>query len=140
MSDVKKEQLSWLVVAAFFTAGMLWFMKDTSVATGIAWTFVGIIGTFIGVDLAVMLKKTAELPEGKYKEINKNRYIISLVIFALLLVEAFVLSGLFDRQCDGLYASFGMGFLVVIGGLVTGVEANKAITGTTEQPGSEAAA
>jgi hypothetical protein len=140
MTNVKREQIAWLVVATIFSGGMLWFMKDSTVATSIAWTFTGIVGTFIGVDLAVMLKKTSEMPVGEYKEINKHRYIISLVIFAVLLAEAFVISGLYKRQCDGLYASFGMGFLVVIGGLVAGVEANKAITGSVEDKQEEAKA
>jgi hypothetical protein len=85
------------------------------------------MGTFIGVDLAVMLKKTAELPVGQYKALNKHRYLIALGIFALLLVESFIIS-FGGRNVDGLYASFGMGFLVVIGGLVAGVEGNKLVT------------
>jgi hypothetical protein len=133
MNKVKIEQIVWLILGTLFTAGMMYFVKDSTTVTTIAWTFTGIMGTFIGIDLAVMLKKTAELPSGQYKEINKHRYILSLIIFALLLAEAFVVSALFGRNCDGLYASFGMGFLVIIGGLVAGVEGNKMITGAAEE-------
>jgi hypothetical protein len=133
MNKVKIEQIVWLILGTLFTAGMTYFVKDSTTVTTIAWTFTGIMGTFIGIDLAVMLKKTAELPSGQYKEINKHRYILSLIIFALLLAEAFVVSALFGRNCDGLYASFGMGFLVIIGGLVAGVEGNKIITGAAEE-------
>jgi len=133
MSKTKIEQIVWVVLATIFTAGMLYAVKDSSVVTGIAWAFTGIIGTFIGVDLAVMIKKTSEMAHGKYKEINKHRYITALVVFALLLTEAFLINVYFGRNVDGLFASFGMGFLIVIGGLIAGVEGNKIVTEKPEQ-------
>jgi hypothetical protein len=117
----------YLIIATLFTAGMLFVIKDSSTTTGIAWAFTAVVGTFIGIDLAVMIKKTSEMTSGHYKEINKYRYITSLVIFALLLSESFYLAST-GRNCDGLYASFGMGFLLIIGGLVAGVEGNKIVT------------
>ena len=60
--------------------------------------------------------------------INKHRYITSLIIFALLLIEAFALSSVYGRNCDSLYASFGVGFLIVVGVLVAAVEGNKIVT------------
>ena len=127
MNKVKVEQMIWLLIGTVFTAGMLFYVKDSTTITGIAWTFTGIVGTFIGVDLALMIKKTSEMSHGQYKEINKHRYIISLVIFSLLLAESFYLAST-GQNCDGLYASFGMGFLIIIGGLVAGVEGNKIVT------------
>jgi hypothetical protein len=55
-----------------------------------------------------------------------------LIIFSLLLAETFIISGLYDRNCDPLYASFGMGFLIVVGGLLAGVEGNKYVTGNCD--------
>ena len=63
---------------------------------------------------------------------NRHRYIIALIIFALLLIEAFIISSIFERDMNSLYLSFGVGFIIVIGGLVSGVEANKIVT--DEQP------
>jgi hypothetical protein len=85
------------------------------------------------VDIATMIKKTAMLPPGSYKAINKHRYIISLTIFALLIIEAFILSYTYGRNCDALYASFGVGFLIVVGDLVAAVEGNKIVTGEPEK-------
>ena len=127
MKNVKIEQVLWLVIATIFTGMMLFFVKDSTSATAIAWSFTAIVGTFIGVDLAVMLKKTSEMTMGNFKHMNKHRYIISLIVFALLLGISFYLASI-GRNCDGLYASFGMGFLVVVGGLVAGVEGNKMVT------------
>jgi hypothetical protein len=76
-----------------------------------------------------MIKKTSAMPEGSFKTINRQRYIAALIIFSALLIEAFFISGFYERNCDSLYTSFGMGFLIVIGGLIAGVEGNKIVTG-----------
>jgi len=131
MKDTKTGQLVGLIFATIFTGCMIFFIKDTGSSGAIAVTFTGIVGAFIGLDIALMIKKTAEMPTG-YKEINKHRYIAGLVIFAALLVEAFVISGKFGRNCDTLYTSFGMGFLIIIGGFIVGVEGNKIATESQE--------
>jgi hypothetical protein len=69
------------------------------------------------------------MPEGSFKTINRQRYTAALIIFSTLLVEAFFISGFYERNCDSLYTNFGMGFLIVIGGLIAGVEGNKIVTG-----------
>jgi len=118
---------------------MIFFIKDTGSASAIAVTFTGIVGVFIGLDIALMIKKTASMPVG-YKEINTHRYIAGLVIFAALLTETFVISGLYQRNCDSLYTSFGMGFLIIIGGLIGGVEGNKIATEAESAEGNKIAA
>jgi hypothetical protein len=128
MKNTKNEQLVWLLLGFLFTAGMLFFAKDSTVIIPLSITFTSIVGVFLGIDIAVMIKKTSALPEGDYKAINKPRYIISLLIFALLIAEAIFMSAVYKRNCDALYASFGMGFLIVIGGLVAGIEGNKMVT------------
>lgn len=128
MKNIKTEQMLWLLLGFLFTAGMLFFVKDSTVIVSLSIAFTSIVSVFLGVDIAVMIKKTSALPPTEFKPINKPRYIIGLVIFALLLVEAFILSSTFSRNCDALYASFGVGFLIVIGGLVAAVEGNKLVT------------
>jgi hypothetical protein len=128
MKNTKTEQLVWLFIGVLFAAGMIFFVNDSTVMISLSVTLTSIIGVFLGIDIAVMIKKTSALPEGKYKAINKSRYIISLIIFALLIIEAFILSSIFSRNCDALYASFGVGFLIVVGGLVAAVEGNKIVT------------
>jgi xanthosine utilization system XapX-like protein len=127
MKDTKAGQLIGLIIAAIFTGGMIYFIKDSGSAASIAMTFTGIVGVFIGLDIAVMIKRTSGMPMG-FREINKQRYIAGLVIFSFLLAEAFFISGVLGRNCDSLYTSFGMGFLIIIGGLIAGVEGNKIVT------------
>jgi membrane-bound metal-dependent hydrolase YbcI (DUF457 family) len=135
MKDTKIQQLLGLIIATVFTGFMIFFVKDSGSASALAATFTGIVGIFIGLDIAVMIKKTSAMPEGSFKTINRQRYIAALIIFSALLVEAFFISGFYERNCDSLYTSFGMGFLIVIGGLIAGVEGNKIVTG---QQGSSA--
>jgi thiosulfate reductase cytochrome b subunit len=130
MKDTKAEQLLWLFFGFLFTAGMLFFVADSAVSVSLSIAFTSIVGVFLGVDIAAMIKKTSMLPPGSYKAINKHRYITSLIIFALLILEAFFLSSAYSRNCDALYASFGVGFLIVVGGLVAAVEGNKIVTQT----------
>jgi len=128
MKDIKNEQLFWLIVATIFIAGMIYFLRDTSVTSALAFTFTSIVGIFLGLDIAVMIKKTSAMYNGDYKSINKSRYVIAFVIFSILLIESFIISAVQMRNCDALYTSFGMGFLIVIGGLIAGIEGNKIVT------------
>ncbi len=137
MKDTKTEQLIGLIVATIFTGFMIFFVKDSGAVSALGATFTGIVGVFIGLDIAVMIKKTSAMPEGSYKTMNKHRYITALVIFSALLIESFFISGIYGRNCDPLYTSFGMGFLIVIGGLIAGVEGNKIATGEPQNTETE---
>jgi disulfide bond formation protein DsbB len=128
MKDTKREQLFWLFISTLFTAAMIYFVKDSGVVSALAATFTAIVGIFIGLDIAVMIKRTSAMSNGDFRQINKHRYIAAFVIFSLLLFEAFMISATQNRDCDSLYTSFGMGFLIVIGGLISGIEGNKIVT------------
>jgi len=128
MGATKKIQVFWLIFATFFVAGMLWFVTDSLTVTALASSFTGVLGIFLGVDIINMLHKTKELKAGFYKKMNIHRYILSLCVFAVLLAEAFVISGMFNREMNTLYLCFGVGFIIVIGGLISGIECNKIAT------------
>ena len=127
--ETKKLQIFWLVLAMIFVAGINFFVTDSLVVTSISAAFTGVIGLFLGVDILTMIHKTKELPPGIYKQINQHRYITVLFIFGLLLLEAFYISWRFGREMNSLYLCFGVGFIVVIGGLISGIEGNKMVTG-----------
>ncbi|MDR1587290.1 MAG: hypothetical protein LBS57_07545 [Treponema sp.] len=126
---VKKLQIFWLCLAALFVGGMVWWVTDSLVITSLAGAFTGVLGIFIGLDIMTMIHKTRGLPPGIYKNLNTHRYIIALCVFGVLLAEAFVISGLYGREMNSLYLSFGIGFIVTIGGLISGIEGNKIATG-----------
>ena len=125
----KKIQIFWLILATLFVAGIVWFVTDSLTVTAISGSFTGILGLFLGLDIMTMIHKTKELPPGLYKAMNTHRYIAALCVFASLLAEAFVISALFKREMNSLYLCFGVGFVIVIGGLISGIEGNKIVTG-----------
>jgi hypothetical protein len=124
----KKLQVFWLILATLFVAGIVWFVTDSLTVTAISGAFTGVIGIFLGVDILTMIHKTKSLTPGDYKEMNMHRYAISLCIFSALLAEAFAISGLYSREMNSLYLCFGVGFLITIGGLISGIESNKIAT------------
>ena len=119
---IKKLQVFWLILATLFVGGIIWFVDDSLVVTTISGTFTGIIGIFLGIDIKTMIQKTKNLKTGLNKKINTHRYVAALCAFAVLLAEAFIISALFGREMNFLYLCFGVGFLVMIGGLVGGIE------------------
>jgi hypothetical protein len=126
----KAIQIFWLILATLFVAGIVYFVTDSLTVTAISGTFTGVIGIFLGVDILTMVKKTEHLPPGLYQHLNTHRYIIALCVFGALLAEAFVISALYSREMNSLYLCFGVGFVIVIGGLIGGIEGNKIVTGT----------
>ena len=125
---IKTTQILWLALATLFVAVMIRLVDNSIAATAIAGTFTAVLGLFLGLDIVTMLHKTRELKPGDYKSINTSRYVLALLIFAFLLAESFVISVKYQRDVNSLYLCFGVGFLVVIGGLVGGVECNKIAT------------
>ena len=128
----KRLQVFCLILATLFVAGIIWFVSDSLTVTTISGTFTGVIGIFLGVDIAAMIQKTKKLKPGLFKEINVHRYIVAMCAFAALLLQVFIMSSLFGREMNSLYLCFGIGFLVTIGGLVSGIECNKIYTGEAE--------
>ena len=124
----KKIQIFWLCFATLFVAGIIWFVTDSLTVTAISGTFTAVIGIFIGLDITTMIHKTKGLSAGDFKHMNTHRYVISLCVFSALLAEAFVISACYGRDMNSLYLCFGVGFLIVIGGLISGVECNKIAT------------
>lgn len=125
---VKTEQMLYLGLAFLFTGAFVWFLKMPGIVTAIAAAFVFITGAFLGVDLAQMIKKTAGMPKGEFDPVDKWRYIVALSFLGVLTAEAFAVSKLFERDLSGVYGSVGIGTMVVLGLLVSGIEANKVVT------------
>jgi hypothetical protein len=121
-------QIFWLVVASLFVAAFMWFVTDSLAVTVITGAFTGVVGIFLGKDIATMILKTKAMKPGDYKPINTARYTASFFIFLSLLIEAFAIAHRTERDMSALYLCFGLGALVVIGGLVNGIECNKLCT------------
>jgi len=125
----KTTQILFVLLAAIFTAGIIWFVGEGAAATAVSGAFTAVVSLFLGVDIATMLHKTRAMRDGDFEKINMHRYIIALCIFAFLLIETFIISAKYGREVNSLYLCFGCGFLTVIGGVISGIEGNKIVTG-----------
>jgi hypothetical protein len=132
MKNTKAIQILWLILATLFVAAIVRFVADPATVIALSGTYTAVLGLFLGIDLATMIRKTQNLSPGEFKEINMHRYIIALCIFASLIIEAFIVSSVFKREMDSVYLCFGVGFLIVCCGLISGIECNK--TATDEGP------
>jgi hypothetical protein len=128
MKNTKAIQILWLILATLFVAWIVWLVSDPATVIALSGTYTAVLGLFLGVDLATMIRKTQHLSPGELKEINMHRYITALCIFASLIIETFIVSSVFKREMNSVYLCFGVGFLIVIGGLISGIEANKIAT------------
>jgi FtsH-binding integral membrane protein len=121
-------QTIFLFLATSFVFFSVIVITETAAVTVIAATYTAVMGIFLGLDLAVMIHRTHNLKRGDYKEIDVFKYVTALGLFFALLAETFCVSRGFNRELNGLYLCFGVGFLIVCGGLIAGVEANKIVT------------
>jgi hypothetical protein len=124
----KALQTLFIFTATAFIAAVVMFVEDAATVTALAGTFTAVMGIYLGLDIAAMLAKTHSLRRGDYKEISFFKYLTALGLFGVLLIEAFCVSRSQDRELYGLLISFGIGFLIVCGGLIAGIEANKIAT------------
>ncbi len=126
----KTMQMLVVALATVIMAAFIFFVESGTVLTIVSAGFVLIIGAFLGVDLANMIKETSLLPAGEYQDVDIFRYILSMAFLAFLCIEAIIVSRIYERSFDGIYASIGVGLMIVIGLFVGGIEANKNVTGT----------
>jgi len=126
---IKVEQMIYLGLAFLLAGAFIWFLTGIGIVTAIAGVFVFVVGSFLGVDLVRMIRKTEEMPKGKFDKTDKWKYLVSMVFLILLTAEALFISRYFSRDMTGVFASVGVGAMVVVGLLISGIEANKVVTG-----------
>jgi hypothetical protein len=125
---IKILQIFFLCIATAFMLFIIRHVAEAETLTALAGTYTAVIGIFLGVDLAAMIHKTHNLKKGDFKEISISKYLTAMFLFCALILRTFLVQREFERPLNGLYLCFGIGFLIVIGGLVTGIEANKIVT------------
>lgn len=124
----KTEQVIYLLISTIITMAFILLIKEPVIIGTICSVYVASVGTFLGVDLRKMISDTRKLPVGSFKPMNKWRYVLTVVLFVVILVEAFIVHELKGTQVSVIYTSCGVGLIVVLGLLMSGIEANKVVT------------
>lgn len=118
-------KISLMALAFLIVGAVIGLLDDVGVIDSMAASFTAIIGVFLGVDLAAMLKNSAKMKKGDFQKAHTYRYIIAIIMMLALFILA-----LWRKETDNLgismaAGSFGSGAIVVIGMLMSGLEGNK---------------
>lgn len=99
------------------------------IVTNITIFYVSIISSFLGVDIAYTIKETNKLPEGEYKNIKKDRYIVTSIITAILLLSSIIMTKLYKVDLQSSIAVLSATLFLILSIYISGLELNKLFTG-----------
>lgn len=122
---MKVLKVVFLLLAAILMGAVIMLLDQSSVIDSMASSFFIVVNAFLGVDLASMIKESKSLPKTEYKAMHLYRYILSLV----LMLGLFVLV-IYRKESAGIesviaMSAFSGGAMLIIGMIITGLEANK---------------
>lgn len=129
-SSIAKYALFFLSVAMM--AALVLFFPE--IANSSALWYQLILGTFLGIDIAITLKNTNALPEGQFKMIKVGRYVCSFVANVGLFICATVLSANTKIDMSPCVNVFAAGCFIVIAFFLGALEGNKLLTYSAPTP------
>lgn len=86
-------------------------------------TFVGVLSCYLGIDVADTIIKSSEMEQGKYKDIHKHKYVISLICLSIMIGVCMFIPD--KTVVNTALTSLISSVLIVIGILIAGLEGNK---------------
>lgn len=86
-------------------------------------TFVGVLSCYLGIDVADTIIKSSEMEQGKYKDIHKHKYVISLICLSVMIGVCMFIPD--KTVVNTALTSLISSVLIVIGILIAGLEGNK---------------
>lgn len=109
------------VMASIVMTLCLIYLPNTSGPVSI--TFVGVLSCYLGIDVADTIIKSSEMEQGKYKDIHKHKYVISLICLSVMIGVCMFIPD--KNQINTALTSLLSSVLIVIGILIAGLEGNK---------------
>lgn len=86
-------------------------------------TFIGVLSCYLGIDVADTIIKSSEMEQGKYKDIHKHKYVISLICLSVMIGVCMFIPD--KTVVNTALTSLISSVLIVIGILIAGLEGNK---------------
>lgn len=111
------------VITSIVMGVTILLVPDSSGAVSI--TYIGVLGIYLGLDVAEMISSTAKMKKGEYKNLKTHKYIISVICLAVLLVMCLIKK---DNNITTAITTFISAIMVVSGCLLGGLEGNKIAT------------
>jgi hypothetical protein len=93
-----------------------------------------ILGTFLGIDIAITLKNTNALPEGQFKLLKVGKYVSAFIANAILFVLAAVIDNGIEVDMTPSVTVFSAGCFIVIAMFLGALEGNKLLTYGSPDP------
>jgi len=122
---IKIVKIGLLLLASLLMGAVILFLTDVAIIDVLAGSFFLVMNAFLGIDLAGMIKKSAALPSGEFKNMKFSKYVIALVIMLLLFGLSLYRKEMENVQAIMAISSFGGGSMLVIGYIIAGLEGNK---------------
>lgn len=87
-----------------------------------------VIGGFIGIDLCTTILKTKQLPEGEFKPLKRDRYVVCSIFTSITITIALIMDKKYEANVMSTITMLSM-TLMSIGALFIGaLEGNKFVT------------
>lgn len=114
-----------LLLATMLMSAVILGIQNSSIVDTISGTYVVIISTFLGVDMASMIKDSTKMKPGSHKDIKLYRYILAFICMVFLFSIALYMKE--SRSVESILAisAFGSGAMLIIGLVMGGLEGNK---------------
>lgn len=123
------------VIASLIMAGIVILAPE--IADSVCIFYVGILTTYLGLDVWGMIKSTSLLPPGEYKDIKIWRYVVCALSYAVIICIAYFVSVNKGVEFRSLYSVFSSAIFLLISILIGGLEGNKIATGTEKKGDAE---
>lgn len=114
-----------LLLATTIMGIVIYFIQAASIVDVMASTYVVIVSSFLGTDIAAMIKDTSKKPAGEWKNIKAYRYVLSFLCMSSLFVMALYQKEINNVDSIMAISSFGSGAMLIIGLVMAGLEGNK---------------
>lgn len=127
---ISTEKYLIYILSSIIYGALMFF--DPAIISNITLFYVSIVSAFLGIDVAYTLKETNKLPEGEYKNIKKDRYLVTSIITGLLLLGTIIMNKVYKIDLQGASATLSATLFLVFSIYISGLELNKYLTGTKE--------
>lgn len=98
-------------------------------------SYITVLGIYLGLDIAGMITKTANMNKGEYKSLNVHKYVISSVCLVVNIIIATFVKGKTDVSVA--LTSFISAAMIIIGCIIGGLEGNKIATNFGKEENKE---
>jgi hypothetical protein len=115
-------------VLAFILMAVI-IIYEPRIADATAPTYIILICSFLGIDVAYMLKKTTSLPSGDFAPIKRGRYIFCIIFTSALFALCVIMERKFEyTNLSGTLSCLAISLMTILALFIGGAEANKLLT------------